>query len=54
LTLVNQDKVAPVEVVGDGDSQILAPALSSLYWERVVIAGRQAKFAFTLRNPQML
>jgi len=54
LTIANQDKVAPVEVVGESDNPALAPALSSLYWDRVVTAGKQGRFAFTLRNPQML
>ncbi len=54
IFLVNQDKLAPIEIVGEQDQSRHEPLLASIYWDRTIVSGRVARLAFTLKNPNMM
>jgi hypothetical protein len=54
LYIVNTDKMAPIETVGDGDVNKYDPLTSSVQWDRIIIPGKIGRISFTIRNSNML
>jgi hypothetical protein len=54
LFIVNSDKMAPVESIGDGDVNRIDPLTSTVQWDRVLTPGKIGRISFTVRNPNML
>jgi hypothetical protein len=51
---VSEDKVSPIEVVGEQDLNRVDTNLASVYWDRNLVAGKMGRLSFTLRNPHMM
>lgn len=47
---VPKDKSAPIDVVGDGDTNAIDINLSTVVWDSVATAGQMGKISFTLKN----